>query len=109
MWTALRSFSSQKAKTSTRYNKLLSRITGPFTVAHVKSHVIKNDRTGTPDTISIDRAKPVPTLAYVLTSTTLNLDPTASTTVLHSKDTEYKEPPEYIVDKVGDHHQTSET
>lgn len=52
-------------RTSPRYNKLLSQITKPFTVRNVKSHDITINKNGTPNTISIDRATPVPKKNHV--------------------------------------------
>lgn len=94
-------------KTSTRYIELLSRTIRPFTVMNVKSYVITIDEDSIPNNTFVDIATPVPTNAHLITKKT-NLDPPARTIVSHNIDTDCKEPREYIVDKVIDHHHTIE-
>lgn len=55
---------AEEKKTATRYNKLLSRTTGQFTIKNVKVHVMNINKDGIPNEISTNRAMPVPTMTH---------------------------------------------
>lgn len=63
------------------YNKLLSRKIGLFKVMDVKSDVIKIDIDGIPNSISIHRAKSMPTMTHVTTRVTPYRDILARTKI----------------------------
>lgn len=98
---------AEEKKTTTRYKKLLSSMTGLFTVMGVKGLIISIDKNGIANTIFIDRATPVLTKDHVMTGIMSSVDRPARAVLSRNTNMECKEPLEYIVDKVVDHRHTS--
>lgn len=68
---------------------------------------MKIDENGIPNTISNDRARPAPTDDHAMTRAPLSHVLSARAAVLHITDAKCKEPPDYVVAGVNDHHLTS--
>lgn len=75
----------------------------------MKSHVVSNDEQGIPNTISMDRATPVPTKESKMTRIIQSPDQPELATVSHNTDRVRKEPLEFVVDKVMDYFHTLKT